>query len=104
MSECRNPIKITAEALAHKPTSDQLEITHDPNWSEIRSGRAGRAIHCYAVRNVTKGTLYDAELFVGDDGGVYGWDSCPSTSPLPCKHLRALAKKLIGTVINGRAK
>ena len=94
----RSPLKLTAEALS-KSTSDKLEATHDPLWSEMRTGRAERPIHCYAVRNLTKETLYDVEIFLDDGGEPWGWCGCPAT--VVCKHIVKVAKEL-GTVIETR--
>lgn len=92
MPEQRNPIRLTADSLAHKPSPDKLQVKYDPVWSEMRSGRAGRDIKCYAVRNLTKETIYDVEIFLDDEGEPWGWCGCPAT--VVCKHIRVAAKEM----------
>lgn len=92
-NEGKPPFPLTAEARSPTKSKDQLDCQFDADWSLMRSGRAGREMHCYVVRNLTKGGQYTVEFFEDDHGLPHGFCNCAAS--VICKHLKAALEDLL---------
>lgn len=91
--ERKLPRLITAEDLNKPKSKDEIQVQYDPEWTALRSGRAGHPIHCYFVKNLTNGHEYNVEL-QEIDGEVHAWDNCAAGVP-GCKHIRRALEDLM---------
>lgn len=87
------PLPLSAADLAPSKSKDELEVAYDEAWSEMRSGRAGRQIYCYVVKNLTKGSAYSVELFEDANGVPHSFCNCPSR--VVDKHQKAALLNLL---------
>ena len=74
--------------LKHLPETrsrDKLFVRFDLERSEARTLEANREISVYEVKNETKGTSYECELFIDAVGRKVG--RCTCLARIICKHL-----------------
>jgi hypothetical protein len=91
--EKKAPLPLTAESRSPTKSKDQLDVHFEPEWSALRSGKAGRPIHCYTVRNLTKDNQYTVEFFEDDNGRPMAHCNCPAL--VVDKHIKAALEDLL---------